>query len=147
MGAKATTLSLIHIYEHPSEDTRQCPEPERLRHRLVRFGQDKVLADPAAPSSPFIVCGGRPEGRHPRPCLLYTSDQRKVLTGRAEGYHMDRRDFPAVHLRNISQMRHIGKVPFGYGDGRFFNLAGPCLLYTSRTILPIGEYRSAPLEF
>ena len=38
---------------------------------------------------------------------------------------MDRRDFPAVHLRNISQMRHIGKVPFGYGDGRFFNLAGP----------------------
>ena len=38
---------------------------------------------------------------------------------------MDRWDFPAVHLRNISQMRHIGKVPFGYGDGRFFNLAGP----------------------
>ena len=38
---------------------------------------------------------------------------------------MDRRDFPAVHLRNISQMRHIGKVPFGYGDGRFLNLAGP----------------------
>ncbi len=38
---------------------------------------------------------------------------------------MDRRDFPAVHLRNISQMRHVGKVPFGYGDGRFFNLAGP----------------------
>ena len=33
------------------------------------------------------------------------ADQRKVLTGRAEGYHMDRRDFPAVHLRNISQMR------------------------------------------
>ena len=30
-------------------------------------GKDKVLADPAAPSSPFLVCGGRPEGRHPRP--------------------------------------------------------------------------------
>ena len=40
---------------------------ERLRHRLVRLGQDKVLADPAAPSSPFLVCGGGPEGRHPRP--------------------------------------------------------------------------------
>ena len=24
--------------EHPSEDTRQCPEPKRLCHRLVRFG-------------------------------------------------------------------------------------------------------------
>lgn len=32
---------------------------------------------------------------------------------------MDRRDFPAVHLRNIPQMHHVGKVPFGYGDGRF----------------------------
>lgn len=29
-----------------------------MRHRLVRFGQDKALADPAAPSSPFLVCGG-----------------------------------------------------------------------------------------
>ena len=38
---------------------------------------------------------------------------------------MDRRDFPAVHLRNISQMRHIGKVPFGYGDGRFFQSRWP----------------------
>ena len=38
---------------------------------------------------------------------------------------MDRRDFPAVHLRNVPQVRHIGKVPFGYGDRRFFNLAGP----------------------
>lgn len=37
---------------------------------------------------------------------------------------MDRWDFPAVHLRNIPQMHHVGKVPFGYGDGRFFNLAG-----------------------
>lgn len=26
---------------------------------------------------------------------------------------------------NIPQMHHVGKVPFGYGDGRFFNLAGP----------------------
>ena len=49
------------------EDTRQRPQPERLRYRLVRFGQNKVLADPAAPSSPFLVCGGGPEGRHPRP--------------------------------------------------------------------------------
>ena len=38
---------------------------------------------------------------------------------------MNRRDFPAVHLRNIPQMHHVGKVPFGYGDGRFFNLTGP----------------------
>lgn len=38
---------------------------------------------------------------------------------------MDRWDFPAVHLRNIPQMHHVGKVPFGYGDGRFFNLTGP----------------------
>ncbi len=25
---------------------------------------------------------------------------------------MNRRDFPAVHLRNIPQMHHVGKVPF-----------------------------------
>ena len=47
------------------------------------------------------------------------------LTGGTEGNYMNRRDFPAVHLRNIPQMHHVGKVPFGYGDGRFFNLAGP----------------------
>ncbi|SJP04999.1 Uncharacterised protein [Clostridioides difficile] len=44
---------------------------------------------------------------------------------------MDRRDLPAVHLRNVSQVRHIGKVPFGYGDGRFFNLAGPHRAYAA----------------
>ena len=26
-----------------------------------------IRDSPAAPSSPFLVCGGRPEGRHPRP--------------------------------------------------------------------------------
>lgn len=52
---------------NPPEDTRQRPQLKRLRHRLVRFGQDKVLADPAAPSSPFLLCGGGSEGRHPRP--------------------------------------------------------------------------------
>lgn len=57
----------VPYHEHTPEDTRQRPQLKRLRHRLVRLGQDKVLADPAAPSSPFLVCGGGPEGRHPRP--------------------------------------------------------------------------------
>ena len=55
---------------------------------------------------------------------------------------MDRWDFPAVHLRNIPQMHHVGKVPFGYRDGRFFNLTGPYRTDTAHVVPgKNGRYR------
>lgn len=44
---------------------------------------------------------------------------------------MDGREFPPVQLRHISQVRHIGKVAFGDGDRRFFDLACPYRLNTT----------------
>ena len=41
-------------------------------------------------------------------------------------------------LCNVSQMRHIGKVPFGYGDGRFLNLAGPYRTDTAPGSSPVS---------
>ena len=38
-----------------------------LRDRLVRLGQDPVLAHPAAPAGPFLLCGGRSQGRRAGP--------------------------------------------------------------------------------
>ena len=50
-------------HEHPPEKSRQRPQPQFLRHWLVRLGQDPLLAHAAAPASSFFLCGGRPQGR------------------------------------------------------------------------------------
>ena len=50
-------------HEHPPEKSRQRPQPQFLRDRLVRLGQDPLLAHAPAPASPFFLCGGRPQGR------------------------------------------------------------------------------------
>ena len=52
-----TGTELPH-HEHPPEDPGQCPQPQRLYHRIVRLGQNPVLAHAPASSSPFLVCGG-----------------------------------------------------------------------------------------
>ena len=59
---------------------------------------------------------------------------------------MDRWDFPAVHLRNISQMRHIGKVPFVMEMGAFsISLAMPDIklgsLFDGIGVFPLAASR------
>lgn len=38
---------------------------------------------------------------------------------------MDGGYLPAVQLRNVAQMQHIGEMPHSDGDGIFLNLARP----------------------
>lgn len=59
------------------------------------------------------------------------SNLRKILTGGAKGHDMYGRDFPAVQLRDVSQLRHVREMPLGNGHGRFFNFAGPYRAYAA----------------
>jgi hypothetical protein len=51
--------------------------------------------------------------------------RRKVLARRAEGDYVHRRERGAVELRDVADVRHFGKVPYGHGHRLRQYLAGP----------------------
>ena len=65
--ANARNLNACVIGSSGSGKTRFWLTPQLLQAHSSYVVVDPKGADPAAPSSPFLVCGGGPEGRHPRP--------------------------------------------------------------------------------
>ncbi len=49
----------VSHHEHPPEKSRQRPQPQFLRYRLVRLRQDPLLAHAPASAGSFLLCGGR----------------------------------------------------------------------------------------